>query len=1290
MRSSRLVSGVAVALLLGPVVLCAQVPPVQRDALIALYNSTNGASWSNHTGWLGDPGTECTWRGVVCDSARTNVVALRLQSNRLRGSLPPQIGNLTSLTEITVRYNDLDGDIPVEIGRLTQLAILDATSNALTGPLPAELGNLKSLWYVDLSFNDMGGSLPESLLGMTNLQLLDIRFNHFEGRLPDFTVLRDLQWLGIGGSGRFEGRHVLANIGALSNLTYLNLGSCNLSGPIPFDQLARLPLKHIGFDFNHFAGTIPREFAQIPTLQELDLTGNEYDTIPDEILGMTSLHQLWIAFNRFSGPLPALERLTKLETLSITGNQFSGQFPANLSKTLSLIFCDWNRLSGPLPDLTRFPNLGGFSASGNDFTGQIPPALGDLPNLFSLFLDSNRLTGSIPPQLSRPPFMILLDVSSNALTGEIPGELADAPFLSFLRVDNNMLRASDPAVASLVKALNPGGLESQTLPPTGLAVTGSSAFAASVTWDRLVNTAGPGGVQVSVSTSRGGPYVPLAMTPSKDPTSVLVSGLRPATQYFTVAKAVTFANSLQANTLFSDPSAEVTFSTSTAEASPAEIAAIVLPETLTQEPDAAGGTSSYRIANIGGAPANVTLSQVGDFFVQSPLSFTLAPGASQIVTLAGLARPQDAYAGQSIADAGAAGKVSVAVRLLSASSSSVGARLSLSTRRIDLVTTQTDPASGSFTVTNTGTDSFVGILSADVEWISAPAALLRVAPGQTEIVTFTVDPKKRPDPSLLTGTVSGTLSLVSVFRLFGKKAAAGGSTSATISISLTTAVDPSESAFPPLPPGQVAYFLPGVGNVQGRVGLFLSDLSLLNASGIKPIDDLKLYYSAIGGSSSPLLAAVSSMPVAQSVFVGNVVKNVFRGEGQVGVLQVRTSQWDQLGIAANVLNVSNPAGTYGTSIPAFRSDRAAGFDGTVWLTGLRKDSSSYTNLFIQETAGSAGAATIDILNGDGAVVFSRQENLGAYETRQINDIVPSGGVAARLTGNSATMRFHAFATPVDASSGDNWSVVDWTRQYGYDPFESVVIPIAGGAAGAGGTNFRTDVAMTSTNAECPPQTLRRCGRNDVVLTYHINGGGTIERSVTLQPRQTRLLDDIATGTFNAPGTIGWIMVSPSNGSLIVTSRTYNLVLSTAATFGSAVGTIAVSRALRPGQMQRFAGITDDTSSDVVAQRPATYRNNIGVVEVLGEPAQIRLTLSYLDGRGTKVTANLTAQKEFSLAPGQMLLVPLTSSILGAGRDELGTLRNVRVDVEVIGATGGVLTFISSVDNGTGDSIIRTE
>ncbi|RKZ66439.1 MAG: hypothetical protein DRQ48_10770 [Gammaproteobacteria bacterium] len=92
----------------------AQIPTIERDALIALYNSTDGDNWLDNTNWLGDVGTECTWEGVMCSGG--NVTELWLHENQLSGSIPPELGNFSRLEGLSLSFNDLNGSIPPELG----------------------------------------------------------------------------------------------------------------------------------------------------------------------------------------------------------------------------------------------------------------------------------------------------------------------------------------------------------------------------------------------------------------------------------------------------------------------------------------------------------------------------------------------------------------------------------------------------------------------------------------------------------------------------------------------------------------------------------------------------------------------------------------------------------------------------------------------------------------------------------------------------------------------------------------------------------------------------------------------------------------------------------------------------------------------------------------------------------------------------------------------------------------------------------------------------------------------
>jgi hypothetical protein len=68
----------------------ANIPAIEREALIALYKSTNGDNWGDNSGWKDPPlnedgfalpGTECSWRGVYCTD--DNVTTLYLWDNQL-------------------------------------------------------------------------------------------------------------------------------------------------------------------------------------------------------------------------------------------------------------------------------------------------------------------------------------------------------------------------------------------------------------------------------------------------------------------------------------------------------------------------------------------------------------------------------------------------------------------------------------------------------------------------------------------------------------------------------------------------------------------------------------------------------------------------------------------------------------------------------------------------------------------------------------------------------------------------------------------------------------------------------------------------------------------------------------------------------------------------------------------------------------------------------------------------------------------------------------------------------
>ena len=146
-----------------------EIPQSECEALVALYNSTNGASWKTNTNWL-QTNTPCSWYGVTCGNG--HVTQLILDNNQMSGSIPPELGNLTNLTYLDLEIDYLSGSIPPELGNLTNLTYLNLSNNKLSGSIPSELGNLSNLTDLVLSTNQLSGNIPPELGNLTNLAVL--------------------------------------------------------------------------------------------------------------------------------------------------------------------------------------------------------------------------------------------------------------------------------------------------------------------------------------------------------------------------------------------------------------------------------------------------------------------------------------------------------------------------------------------------------------------------------------------------------------------------------------------------------------------------------------------------------------------------------------------------------------------------------------------------------------------------------------------------------------------------------------------------------------------------------------------------------------------------------------------------------------------------------------------------------------------------------------------------------------------------------------------------------------
>ncbi|KAA8543460.1 hypothetical protein F0562_021045 [Nyssa sinensis] len=163
------------------------------------------------------------------------LLSLQLPSAGLSGTLPRELGELSTLQSLYLGVNTLSGAIPLELGYSSALSDIDLGNNLLNGSLPPSIWNLcDKLVSLRLHGNALSGSVPEPALPndtCKNLQFFDFGHNMFSGNFPEFIT-------------RFHG------------LRQVDLGNNMFSGSIP-ESITELNLEKLNLSYNNFSGVLP-------------------------------------------------------------------------------------------------------------------------------------------------------------------------------------------------------------------------------------------------------------------------------------------------------------------------------------------------------------------------------------------------------------------------------------------------------------------------------------------------------------------------------------------------------------------------------------------------------------------------------------------------------------------------------------------------------------------------------------------------------------------------------------------------------------------------------------------------------------------------------------------------------------------------------------------------------------------------------------------------------------------------------------------------------------------------
>jgi hypothetical protein len=241
-------------------------------------------------GFVHDP---CVFSGIVCSNTSDSIL---------------------HVVEINLSNRGMIGEIQASIGDLQFLVRLDLSANMLAGPIPSTMANLVSLRYLNLGqpqlhrnarnpeppYDFMCDPMPRPFFSLCLYLQPSIKSNAFTGSFPDF-------------------------IGAMSNLTYLNLNRNSFEGELPpsWSKLLLLEELHVSYTGitqlptwignlkslviissfkSKLSGSIPSSITSLPNLSWLLLMENQLTgTIPDDIGRLSALTELVLLQNQLSG-----------------------------------------------------------------------------------------------------------------------------------------------------------------------------------------------------------------------------------------------------------------------------------------------------------------------------------------------------------------------------------------------------------------------------------------------------------------------------------------------------------------------------------------------------------------------------------------------------------------------------------------------------------------------------------------------------------------------------------------------------------------------------------------------------------------------------------------------------------------------------------------------------------------------------------------------------------------------------------------------------------------------------
>jgi Leucine-rich repeat (LRR) protein len=343
---------------------------INRYVLAVLYFSTQGPSWHDQLGFLGQSSV-CKWKGVTCrDNNPAIITRLSIAPNGLDGTIPLEIEAFSPSLEVLELFtsdshglvaNNLKGTIPASWKGFSYLKRLGFDSNQLSGTIPHWIGQSPKLLDVFLSGNFLTGTIPSSVTQLPSIENLGIGDNLLTGTIPEFPLR--------------------------SNIKDIYLAVNMLEGSLPASVWQQRQLLSLNvWESGSLTGNIPASIKHMDAVQYLILDDNALTgDIPTEIGTLSNLVSLWLSGNQLTSTIPSqLGKLYQIAYLDLSRNHLTGTIPSELGAIQVLPEEVYER---PIY----------FNFSGNQLTGTVPLEFASQVGLAYLGIGNNSLTGTLDP-----------------------------------------------------------------------------------------------------------------------------------------------------------------------------------------------------------------------------------------------------------------------------------------------------------------------------------------------------------------------------------------------------------------------------------------------------------------------------------------------------------------------------------------------------------------------------------------------------------------------------------------------------------------------------------------------------------------------------------------------------------------------------------------------------------------------------------------------------------------------------------------------------------------------------